>query len=1099
MIKDIASISEFKKRNIQAECSSQSEFNIGLEDFERKLMRVRNYGSCNINDAHLGAGGDIYISGYGNSISGEFFFLRTDEDFNVQWMRSDGSTKLFISVDPLERRVFAAENSGSSCDLEEIDAATGDQYFESRAGNGAVSQNYVGMTFEPGTNTPIYITSNSLGSTVDIYAKNIGKSTAHTHNFPSSKRVGKIAYVSTGNILVHHMETSTKKCYLSLLTLNQPIPNTSFRHITEYECPYGHTCTANFERSSILVDPDNSLEGFALLELVDTDDLVAYFIFVQVDLENERVLQHYVATNATSVIIGVGGTIETMYSMRVFQGNVYFLAGVKDSSGNIGNSLLLFNTSSTPGSFESLHQCSSDDGATTQCQSQYSTTNTFISNGGLLTQMIIKSGTIIFFGSYDSSCVRIKSQLTSLATTQDWYNSPSVTKFFTDLKPISIFGTTVTENQTIVHNDYNSWTGAKTWTTSSNKESSIIDQSQSFYVETHISLEIDKGQEEKKNISIACDQYDIFRFKYSIANANDDEVYDILKIDSSSGELDINSTDFGTKDRNFTLDIKISSPYLQNDITIPAELNEVHLFGKTLETQQRVTNGVLGASIAIGSISAFSPSSGFSGLWMLINQYQLLMLLTMVGTEIHPDVRKIIYSSKFLTLNLEEVDIKSSLRISQFLEKMKRNQTNQGLDELGFGSISTFQTNINLFLLFILILMIYLICVFWCCLFRKCLKLKAKRCHKRKEAKRNQNNEGHNNNGVRSNNKGLTESVNSTENNYKENYCHIFCACCCKCFCKCLCKWMCKCCCKKVNKWCRGITKYAKEWQHKYFPHRFFMGICMRIMIETLFIISATSCNELSIFDDTDYYSSLSINIAAMLLVLCIVFILFLFCYYFKHRNTKISDKNNESGIYFEELFSELKPGKGRIYIPILILRIFIFVCIVFLLPFSPESKLGIIFVLQFLYWLQTVGIRKFTSGSQSFINIMNEFTFLIIIFIFAMWNKRDNWKETNSPTMKEVVMYIIFCNTFLMVIIQTGALLHKIYKWYKEYYPSDEDLWKAREIAGCNDESSHESKNSKGVISLNSSYSRSKSLDSKYFNITTFMKKRKIIPINVN
>ncbi|CAI2360763.1 unnamed protein product [Moneuplotes crassus] len=267
---------------------------------------------------------------------------------------------------------------------------------------------------------------------------------------------------------------------------------------------------------------------------------------------------------------------------------------------------------------------------------------------------------------------------------------------------------------------------------------------------------------------------------------------------------------------------------------------------------------------------------------------------------------------------------------------------------------------------------------------------------------------------------------------------------CCCCFCK-----PCKGCRKSVKNCCAWLAKTFKSWQnkiHKYFPHRFFLSIyCMTIM-ETLFIISVTAGNELKVYDDTNDYLKRSIRISIALLSLLATFIVFLFIYFFMHCKTKISEKSKKPGMYFEILFSELKSGIGRIYSALMLFRKFAFVCVVFLPSLNSNWIFGILIVIQFFYWMQTIKFPKFESVSLRLMNIINESVIGLIIIILSIWNEKNNWDETNTPTMKTVIMYGIIGNTLMLIFIQSVFILYHIIKMYKDYFPSDQAVQTARD-----------------------------------------------------
>lgn len=135
----------------------------------------------------------------------------------------------------------------------------------------------------------------------------------------------------------------------------------------------------------------------------------------------------------------------------------------------------------------------------------------------------------------------------------------------------------------------------------------------------------------------------------------------------------------------------------------------------------------------------------------------------------------------------------------------------------------------------------------------------------------------------------------------------------------------------------------------------------MRIFAEVLFIISATSLNEINGANFENDYYTFSFVLAVIMLIMCVLFIIFCFVYFIWHYKTDLSDKSKRN-IYFDGkqlwlilafnkhyivLFQDLRKGIGRIYNPLALFRKFLYVCIVFSPNITTDLKFGLIAIFQ--------------------------------------------------------------------------------------------------------------------------------------------------------
>ncbi|CAI2369914.1 unnamed protein product [Moneuplotes crassus] len=426
--------------------------------------------------------------------------------------------------------------------------------------------------------------------------------------------------------------------------------------------------------------------------------------------------------------------------------------------------------------------------------------------------------------------------------------------------------------------------------------------------------------------------------------------------------------------------MRITSPSFIEPIDIPMKINgtvyqenthnntrpdtNTHINPYTHDIASAVVASAIAISSVVGSIALVTSNSGLGGLWMVVNQQQLLILLTMIGSSIHPDVQFFITRTKYVTFSFKELSLRSLdfTKISNQLDNMHRNQTNEELKDLGYDSMCAIQMNIEILIALILIFIIQLLFIITRLTLLAPQNLKI--LHSQQPKSLHPKSFTHYSQLIpktpSSNLKTPTKNLNFYEQNSKsQKFCTIPPK-------NCTAKSKCKKFTKNTDKvyyqspddslqnyWINEETgdfedfesngarrgdgevktdwMRVKNWASFYLPMRFFTNVYMRIFLEAFFIVSTTVLNELTNPEFSKASQIVSFMLSLILLFLCISFIVFLFYYFWKHRNVNLSYQNDKnSRIYFEELFLDLKTGIGRIENPLMILRKFIFLCIIF-------------------------------------------------------------------------------------------------------------------------------------------------------------------------
>ena len=188
-------------------------------------------------------------------------------------------------------------------------------------------------------------------------------------------------------------------------------------------------------------------------------------------------------------------------------------------------------------------------------------------------------------------------------------------------------------------------------------------------------------------------------------------------------------------------------------------------------------------------------------------------------------------------------------------------------------------------------------------------------------------------------------------------------------------------------------------------------GVYIRIILETNQYILISSINEIN---QSDVASTLKI-ISFIFSIIIIIFWIFLigitiFLTFSSYSKDEI--RHNKIG----ELFLDIKNGRYKIYIPILLIRRFTFVSI--LVIFATTYSLivnALLWFLQLAYLIYMIVLRPFETSKSNIIEIMNEIYFIFLLGWILYFNSESTWNDRASTIYISV---LLSNNVFAFIII---------------------------------------------------------------------------------
>ena len=123
-----------------------------------------------------------------------------------------------------------------------------------------------------------------------------------------------------------------------------------------------------------------------------------------------------------------------------------------------------------------------------------------------------------------------------------------------------------------------------------------------------------------------------------------------------------------------------------------------------IQNAQTATQSTMGTSMGVAAAISLMNMSSPIGVWSIVNQFQMFMLLLLTGAFIPETVRQYLSGMDFVSLNFDFIPFIKVPLISDLYLWMKFEQTNDDLGDVGLDDGSTVVNNIS----FLVILLIFI-------------------------------------------------------------------------------------------------------------------------------------------------------------------------------------------------------------------------------------------------------------------------------------------------------------------------------------------------------------------------------------------------------
>ena len=129
---------------------------------------------------------------------------------------------------------------------------------------------------------------------------------------------------------------------------------------------------------------------------------------------------------------------------------------------------------------------------------------------------------------------------------------------------------------------------------------------------------------------------------------------------------------------------------------------------KPIQNAQTATQSTIGTSMGVAAAVSLMNMSSPVGVWSIVNQFQMLMLLILTGAFIPLTVRHYLSGMDFVSLNFDFIPFIEVPLISDLYLWMKFEQTNGDLKDVGLDYGSTVVNNISFLVILVLFIITHL-------------------------------------------------------------------------------------------------------------------------------------------------------------------------------------------------------------------------------------------------------------------------------------------------------------------------------------------------------------------------------------------------------
>ena len=129
---------------------------------------------------------------------------------------------------------------------------------------------------------------------------------------------------------------------------------------------------------------------------------------------------------------------------------------------------------------------------------------------------------------------------------------------------------------------------------------------------------------------------------------------------------------------------------------------------QSITNAQIVTNVMIGSAMILGVFFSIVNMTSPVGIWSLVNQFQILILLLLTGAFIPKSIRQYLSGFEFLSLKFDFIPLNKIPLVSKLYVMMKFEQNKDELKDVGLDFESTIINNIVLLVILLLFILAHI-------------------------------------------------------------------------------------------------------------------------------------------------------------------------------------------------------------------------------------------------------------------------------------------------------------------------------------------------------------------------------------------------------
>ena len=145
----------------------------------------------------------------------------------------------------------------------------------------------------------------------------------------------------------------------------------------------------------------------------------------------------------------------------------------------------------------------------------------------------------------------------------------------------------------------------------------------------------------------------------------------------------------------------------QQQTSSTTTITNTTVISPTVKSTQAAAQAAVGAGVAVGSTTSILSATSTQGAWASINQFQLYLLIPMLGIYIHSDVLDFLKGFSFAFFSLPQLRIEELKFVKYFLYLFSDLQNSDYLSSIGLPYVSSYRNLSRFFLIILIILSIH--------------------------------------------------------------------------------------------------------------------------------------------------------------------------------------------------------------------------------------------------------------------------------------------------------------------------------------------------------------------------------------------------------